>query len=245
VLAAVSVAFGAAVAACAPGGEGTGQPAAQSKAVWSNGGEILNKDLSETLLHQPAATEAIQRYADMWSKLSAIPNPADWKTFTQGHIGMVFGFRGMGPHFQTITDFELGMWHNPGGAAGTFSRSGPSGYGVVTGAKNKDEGWEFCKYYVGAAAQSILFTAGFNVPMTTRKEDMEAFRQDLAKWEREEVYVEAQDKRLRPMAPLPLKWREINAVFTREWNLIRTGDKSAQQSMTSVKGEIDAYLKEK
>lgn len=55
----------------------------------------------------------------------------------------------------------------------------------------------------------------------------------------------AQDKRQRPMAPLPLRWRKINAVWTREWNLIRSGEQSAQQSMTSVKREIDSYPKEK
>ncbi len=135
------------------------------------------------------------------------------------------------------------MWRVPSGPAGHFTRSGPSGYGVVTGAKHADEGWEFCKYYIGSAAQTILFSAGFNVPMTTRKEDMEAFRKDLAPWEKEDIYMEAQDKHLRPLAPLPVKWQDINAIFTREWNLIRMGQKSAQQSMTGVKSEIESLLK--
>jgi multiple sugar transport system substrate-binding protein len=213
--------------------------------IWANGGDIFNQDLSETRLHLPASAEAIQRYADMWTKLAAVPDGANWQHFAQGHIGMVFGFRGMGPLYRTIKDFELGMWHTPGGTAGKFTRSGPSGYGVVTGAKQPDEGWEFCKYYIGAAAQTILFSAGFNVPMTSRKEDLEAFRKDLAPWEREEVYLEAQDKRLRPMAPLPLKWREVNAIWNREWNLIRSGERAAQQAMTAARPEIDSLLKEK
>jgi ABC-type glycerol-3-phosphate transport system substrate-binding protein len=114
---------------------------------------------------------------------------------------------------------------------------------VVTGAKQPEAGWEYCKYYIGPGAQGILFSAGFNVPMTTRKEDMEAFRKDLAPWEREEIYIEAQDKTLRPMAPLPTKWQDINTIFTREWNLIRMGQKSAQQAMTGIKGEVDSLLK--
>ena len=104
--------------------------------------------------------------------------------------------------------------------------------------------WEFVKFYVGAAAQKILFSAGFNVPMTTRKEDLEAFRKDLAPWEREEVYLEAQDKRLRPMAPLPLKWRDFNVVWNREWTLIRDGQKTAQQAMTGARQEWTSLLKE-
>jgi multiple sugar transport system substrate-binding protein len=212
--------------------------------IWANGGEIMNKETTESRLHLPPATEALQSYADMWAKLRAVPDPANWQLFNQGHIGMVLGFRGMGPFFRTITDFELGMWHNPGGPAGTFTRSGPSGYGVVSGAKQGDLGWEFVKFYVGAAAQKILFSAGFNVPMTTRKEDLEAFRKDLAPWEREEVYLEAQDKRLRPMAPLPLKWRDFNVVWNREWTLIRDGQKTAQQAMTGARQELDSLLKE-
>jgi multiple sugar transport system substrate-binding protein len=211
--------------------------------IWANGGDIFNKELTESRLQLPQSAEAIQSYADMWTKLGGVADPADWRTFTQGHIGMVFGFRGMGPLFRTISDFELGMWHNPGGPAGTVTRSGPSGYGVVAGAKQPDYGWEFCRDYIGSGAQKILFSAGFNVPMTTRKEDLEAFRKDLAPWEREEVYLEAQDRRLRPMAPLPLKWREVNTVWNREWTLIRDGKKSAQQSMTEIKPELESLLK--
>ncbi|MBI3971143.1 MAG: extracellular solute-binding protein [Chloroflexi bacterium] len=211
--------------------------------MWCNGGGVLNATATESLLHLPKSTEALQSYADIWNKLNAVPTPAGWTNFTQGHIGMVFGFRGMGPLYRTIQDFELGIWHNPGGPAGKFTRSGPSGYGVVTGAKNSDEGWEFCKFYTGPVAQGILFTGGFNVPMTTRKEDMEAFRKDLAPWEREEVYMEAQDKRLRPLAPLPVKWADINTAFNREWALIRDGKKSAQQAMTEIRPEIEAALK--
>lgn len=211
--------------------------------IWANGGEFFNKELTETRLYLPAAAEAIQGYADMWAKLNATPPTGNWNNFPQGQIAMVFGFRGMGPLFRTIKDFDLGMWHNPGGPAGKFTRSGPSGYGVVTGAKQADEGWEFCKFYIGSVAQNILFSAGFNVPMTSRKEDMEAFRKDLAPWEKEEVYMEAQDKRLRPLAPLPVRWKEFNDVWGREWNLIRMGQKSAQQSMTGIKSEIDSLLK--
>jgi multiple sugar transport system substrate-binding protein len=212
--------------------------------IWANGGDIMNKELTESRLHLPASAEAIQGYADMWAKLKGTHPSGDWKTFVQGNTGMVFGFRGMGPLYRTIKDFELGMWHNPGGPAGKITRSGPSGYGVVTGAKQPEEGWEFVKYYVGPAAQRVLFSAGFNVPMTTRKEDLEAFRKDLAPWEREEVYLEAQDKRLRPMAPLPVKWRDFNTVWNREWALIRDGQKTAQHSMTASRPELDSLLKE-
>jgi multiple sugar transport system substrate-binding protein len=211
--------------------------------IWANGGDIFNKELTETRLHLPQSTEAIQTYADMWAKLNGTHPSGDWKNFVQGTTGMVYGFRGMGPLFRTIKDFELGMWHNPGGPAGKITRSGPSGYGVVSGAKHADEGWEFVKYYVGPAAQGILFSAGFNVPMTTRKEDLEAFRKDLAPWEKEDVYLEAQDKRLRPLAPLPMQWKAINDVWNREWNLIRGGQRSAQQSMIGAKPEIESLLK--
>jgi multiple sugar transport system substrate-binding protein len=212
--------------------------------VWANGGEFFTKELTETLLHQPAATEAIQTYADMWVKLNGVLPSANWQHFVNGQTGMVFGFRGMGPWFRTVKDFELGMWHNPSGPAGKVTRSGPSGYGVVKGAKHADWGWEFCKNYIGPVAQGILFSAGFNVPMTNRKEDMEAFRKDLAPWEHEDVYMEAQTTRLRPMAPLPLKWLDINTIWNREWTAIRGGQKTAQQAMTGAKQEIDSLLKQ-
>jgi ABC-type glycerol-3-phosphate transport system substrate-binding protein len=211
--------------------------------IWANGGEILSQDLTQCLLSTPQAAEGIQGYADMWVKLQGTHPSGDWKNFVQGTTGMVYGFRGMGPLFRTIKDFELGMWHNPSGPGGKITRSGPSGYGVVTGAKHADWGWEFCKNYVGAVAQNILFSAGFNVPMTSRKEDMDAFRKDLAPWEKEDVYMEAQTTRLRPLSPLPVKWLDVNTIWNREWNLIKGGQKTAQQSMTAIKPEIEALLK--
>ncbi len=41
--------------------------------IWANGGDIFNKELTETRLNLPQSAEAIQTYADMWLKLNAVP----------------------------------------------------------------------------------------------------------------------------------------------------------------------------
>ena len=64
--------------------------------IWANGGEIMNKETTESRLHLPPATEGLQSYADMWAKLRAVPDPANWQFFNQGHIGMVLRLPGHG-----------------------------------------------------------------------------------------------------------------------------------------------------
>jgi multiple sugar transport system substrate-binding protein len=212
--------------------------------IWCNGGEIFNKDLTESRLHTAPAVEAIQTYADLWAKYRAIHPSGNWIQFSEGTIGLVFGGRFMGPTFRQIKDIEVGMWHHPRGPAGAFTRNGPNGYGVVSGARNPAEAWEFVKFYSGPVAQVLLFSGGRNVPYTTRKEDLEAFRKSLAPWEREEVYLET-NRRLRPLAPLPAKWGEITRLFNDEWKLLIAGEKRAQQAMSEIRPQIDALLKEK
>jgi hypothetical protein len=56
--------------------------------------------------------------------------------------------------------------------------------------------------------------------------------------------MDAQDKRLRPMAPLPVKWQQVVAAWSREWALIRDGKKTAQQAMTEIRPEIESLLKQ-
>ncbi|MGH2351808.1 MAG: ABC transporter substrate-binding protein [Chloroflexota bacterium] len=211
--------------------------------IWCNGGEILNKELTESRLHTAPSAEAIQTYADLWARHKAIHPSGDWVRFQEGTIGLVFGGRFQGPTYRTIKDFEVGMWHHPRGPAGTFTRNGPNGYGVITGGQHPAEGWEFVKFYSGPVAQVLLFSGGRNVPATTRKEDLEAFRKSLAPWENEQVYLDA-TKRLRPLTPLPAKWGEINKLFGDEWKLLTAGEKQAQQAMTEIKPQLDALLKQ-
>jgi multiple sugar transport system substrate-binding protein len=160
-----------------------------------------------------------------------------------GRLGFLFGGRFWGPMLRQIKDFEVGMWHHPKGRAGRFHRNGPNGYGVVAGAKNPDEGWEFVKFYAGPGAQALLFTGGRNVPATSRKEDGEAFRKSLMPWEKEEVYLEA-TRNMKAVAPLPAKWGPMNEVYGSAWGEVLLGQREVKTALEDVNRQWEALMKE-
>jgi multiple sugar transport system substrate-binding protein len=223
-------------------------------AVWSNGGDLIDwQGHTKAYLTTPATLEVFQQQADLVLKHGVVPPPAEepifggsWgleKGFQMGRIGFLFGGRFWGPQLRPITDFEVGMWHHPKGRAGRFHRNGPNGYGVVSGAKQPEEGWEFVKFYAGPVAQALLFTGGRNVPITTRKEDLEAFRKSLMPWEREQVYLDT-NKNMRALAPQPAQWGEMNNVYGKAWSEVLLGQREVKAALEDVNRQWELLMRQ-
>ena len=227
--------------------------AMQASAVWSNGGDLIDwANHSRSALTTPATLEAFQIQADFTTKHRVVPPPAEeaefgggWdclKGFTTGRIAMFFGGRGWIPTLKTIRDFEVAMWHHPKGKAGRVHRDGPNGYGVVTGAKQTEEAWEFVKFYSGTTAQVLLVNGGRNVPTTTRKEDLDAFRKAVAPFEKPDVHLEAARGR-RALAPLPTKWGEMNRVYGDSWSQVLNGGVEVKPALEDLSRQWEQLLK--
>ena len=227
--------------------------AMQASAVWSNGGDLIDwAGHSRALLTTPATLEAFQLQADLTTRHRVVPPPAQeaelgggWdllRGFTTGRIAMFFGGRGWIPTLKTVRDFEVSMWHHPKGKAGRVHRDGPNGYGVVAGARQTEEAWELVKFYSGTAAQVLLINGGRNVPTTTRKEDLDAFRKAVAPFERADVHLEAARGR-RALAPLPAKWGEMNTVYGAAWSRVLEGEVEVKPALEDVARQWEQLLR--
>jgi ABC-type glycerol-3-phosphate transport system substrate-binding protein len=224
--------------------------------IWCQGGDVLDwKTHGKAFLNTGPTLEALQLQADLVTKYGVVPAPADeagfgspgsWGhevEFAQGKTGMLFGGRFWGPLVRQIQGFDVGMWHHPKGKAGRVHRNGPNGYGVLTGAKNPAGGWEWCKFFAGPTAQAVLFSGGRNVPITTRKEDLEGFRNSLTPWENGDVYLET-NTNMRAIAPLPAKWGDMSAVYGDAWSTVISGKAPVQTAMDDVNRQWEALLKQ-
>ena len=95
--------------------------------VYANGGEFVNKDATECLLHEPPAVDALQLLQDVRTRYRFMPQPADVQagaTFALGRVAMIeSGPFNIGNLRREAKDFT---WD-----AGPMPRPGPAGAAEV------------------------------------------------------------------------------------------------------------------
>ncbi|OQP24307.1 ABC transporter substrate-binding protein [Geobacillus zalihae] len=217
--------------------------------VWSNGGEVLNKDRTEFVLNSPEAVEALQFVADMTFKYHAAPDPkalqamsAD-QMFETGRVAMVFNGRWMVPTYRKLK-FDWDVAPIPVGKTGISTGwSGSVGYAINKKTKFPKEAFEVIRYLAGEEGQKIQTKLGFAIPTYKSLSNTDLFLQPGQKPEHAEVFIEAA-KNQRPgiwtLTPNN-KWLDmLNQKLADLWN----GKKSAKELMDSIKPGIDKALKE-
>jgi multiple sugar transport system substrate-binding protein len=123
-----------------------------STAIWGNGGGDLNEDQTKCLIGEPAATEAIQWWADLRCKHNVAPTPGQ---IPEG-MGNPF-FSGLAAMTQcgtwainTLlpTEFDWGIVSWPAGPKAHVSGSKPNANSIGSATKHTAESWEL-QYYLG------------------------------------------------------------------------------------------------
>ncbi len=216
--------------------------------LWEFGGDAWNKDLTESLVTLPGSLDALQYTADLYLKHRVIP--AAEESRGQGDMWMAgrVAFRLNAcrcdvPNWVNIKDFELSMAPLPKGRMGRITRDGPNAIGIIQGTKNLEAAWHFTKWFVSVEGQREFLMTRRSVPTRASIANSPAWREALLPWEKIEVYEESM-KRVRPMA-YPIRWNEINKVFTDAANEVIRGQKSPKQAMEEAKPAMDALLRER
>lgn len=130
--------------------------------VWANGGNVVDDLLNPTriTLHEPAAVEALEFYADMaWVDGSA---PQQWTTgsgaavpFTEGRAGLNQDGPWRMANFNANPNLVYGIVQSPMGKQRANLLSG-SIFFIPKGVPNPDLSWELLKFISSAEAQAIL-----------------------------------------------------------------------------------------
>jgi multiple sugar transport system substrate-binding protein len=211
--------------------------------IYANGGEVLNKERTELMLHTPQALEALQFVADWRAKhrVAATPDENkggtfDWKN---GKLGMNpgdLGIAGTATFSHDVYPFPM-----PSKAAGKPAVFWEHTYwSMSTGSKVPNAAWAYLKWLGGPDGSRIENEYGFSLTFIKGTEDayLKRFPALTAK-----VPLSALDYVVRAN-PYHAGWYEMMDVLQPQLDALLSGQKTAKEAITAAKPPIDALLKQ-
>lgn len=163
--------------------------------VWSNGGELVKRDLSGFDLDTPEASAALREFMLLRSAYGVIPTEEeveaqdDEARFMEGKSAMILSSRRSTPTFGTITGFEwdvapLPQFEQPAGILHSDA------YCITAGSDQKDTAWRFMEFALGPDGQRITARAGRTVPSLKEVATSDAFLDPDAKPGSSQVFLD-------------------------------------------------------
>ncbi len=219
--------------------------------IWSMGGDMLNKELTEVALDTPDALEAIQFQADLTHR-HGVSMDADTLRTTgwRGSGGAISAGRA-GMEIMTTdvvgllipTTFEKGMAPIPKGKGGRVVRGNPIGAHLVKGGKNPDAAWEFLTFMSGPDGAKVMLERHLTVPWLKSLLGSKEHERLLLPWESAAAYLESSNK-VRPTR-YPETFSDVNTIYAKAYTEVQTGQKPARQAIAESKTAMNQALKKK
>jgi len=217
--------------------------------VYSNGAELFNKELTESLFTEAKVVDSLQWMADLIHRHGAAPTRQVTQTekydtmFTAGRTAMVESLPGALNTYRAAQGFVFDVAPIPSGAGGARAcTGGGSGYGMFGGTKNEDAAWEFFKFIEGPEAQLAHARSGATFP--SRKSIQLHPEVAVAGRAPEHFKLFVDGQRYVRLDPQVSNWRDIEAAIDTELGPLWDGQRSAREAATAVKRIVDPMLKE-
>ncbi|MBI3973540.1 MAG: sugar ABC transporter substrate-binding protein [Chloroflexi bacterium] len=216
--------------------------------VHGNGGEFVNKDCIECLLHEAPAIEALQFLQDLRVKHRIWALRADTQqgaTFPLGRVGITESAPpGVGTLRREIQGFVWDATHVPRGKNGKYAASGGgTGQSVAGGTKYPDEAWELLKHLLNPEALHIeIVKDQLNMPARKSLANSKEYLNSGLPPRNLKVFVDGLPY-LRP-DPQTTNWDEISRALDQEMRPLWSGEKSPREVAMAVKRVVDPLLKQ-
>ena len=216
--------------------------------VHGNGGELVNRECTQCILHEPPAVEALQYLQDLRVRHKVWVTPPDVQqgaTFPLGRIAITESAPpSVGTMRRQAQGFTWDATHVPRGKNGKYAASGGgTGQAVHAGTPNKDEAWALLKFILSPEALFIeIVKDQLNMPGRKSQANSKEYLSSGQPPKNIKVFVDGLPF-LRP-DPQTTNWDEINAVLTTEMATLWSGDKSPREVAMAVKRGIDPLLQQ-
>jgi multiple sugar transport system substrate-binding protein len=214
--------------------------------VYANGGEFVDKDATECLLHEPAAVDALQLLQDVRTKYRCMPPPADVQagaTFALGRVAMIeSGPFNIGNLRRDAKDFTWDAGPMPRGRNGRYAATGGgAGQGIAPGSKHPEEAWALLKHVMSPdSIMTEIVREHLNMPGRKSLANSKEYLGSGLPPKNIKAFVDGLNA-LR-VDPQTTNWGEINAATVREIAPLWPGEKSARDVAFSIKRAVDTLL---
>jgi multiple sugar transport system substrate-binding protein len=219
--------------------------------IWPMGGDMFDKSLENSALDTPEALEAIQLQGDMTHRYGVSPDAEVLRqTGWRGSGGAIAAGRS-GMEIMTTdvvgllvpTTFEKGMAPMPKGKAGRVVRANVIGVHIMKGSKAPDAAWEYAAFQSGPDGAKLMLERHLTVPWLKSLSGSKEHAALLLPWESASAYAE-NTARVRP-TKYPGTFGEVNTLYSKAYNEVKAGTKTARQAMGEIKAQVNDLLKKK
>jgi len=211
--------------------------------LYQNGGAVLNDSLDQSVIHEPAAVEALKWIQDLMLVHKISPDPSvtaqqgTSAMFKAGQVGMAAYGHWLNPGLDADNKFQYGVAMLPKGKVNRNSFVSGAGYAVSKDTKHQDAAWELLKWMV--RPDIMIESTKLNAAVASRKS---VYESELFMSNPNNAAFIEQTKYMQPL-PVTTKWNEMFDVVKSEFQLIWTGKQTAQQGADAITAKVNKILK--
>lgn len=215
--------------------------------VYSNGGTMLNEDMTQFAMNSPQAVEALQDYvsyrqAGQAPSAEALQGQDSNAMFYTGRLAMsIVGSWNIKPFNDSITDFEYDLVPIPYAPTGnSICMIHGLGDTIDKAAKNPDASFKWVSYLGSKDGSTILGNTGTVIP--SRKDTAEVWFDPSFPPAHRSIYLTATDNAVfypNTVEPTAAEWQK---VITDQMTLIMEENKDVQVAMDEAAAAIDELL---
>lgn len=209
---------------------------------WQRGGDLINEDLTQSVLHSEENLEALNYLRDLMDVKKIAPSAATQETnpsyqfFTNGNAAMFYGgawlasteLRGVNFNWDVVTppvgEFEVNTM-----ALG--------GFAVTSSTKHKEESVKFLAWLAGKEGQEIKFEQGFaGLPTVNELLDSPIAIKGFEHPDNKDIQLHyiaesAENARVNPATE---HWQEFNVEANKELQLFWNGEQEAEETTKNI-----------
>jgi len=223
-----------------------------SATVWafSNGGNWFDRAFQPTksTIADPKLSAGVQFYADLANVHHVMPTVEQATTqagpdmFMAGRAAMALTGHWFYPAFSSTDGLNFDVAVFPVGPDGTTAKSdlGSTGLGIGSQTRYPKQAWEFVKFAVSPAEQSLIAESGLFVPVLQSVGQSDAFLKSHEKLKNTQVFIDAMSNSI----PLPITpiWNEFADIWGREMDAVFRGQETAAAAHATLEPQVNELL---
>jgi len=218
----------------------------QAMYIWGAGGDIWNKDQTETLINSPEAIDAWEHMASyVWNKwapapgdLQGVSGAAQWDRIMMADTARWSIKQASKDKLPAV---RICPWFTFANGKASV-RDATNAFSIHRKSNQKKEAWQYVKW-VTTEGHIMLIKLGWVTPLRKSLMEQSYWVDQLdPKWEDPETYKIAASN-VRVMVHPP-RISEIDKLIQAQWDRILLKEATPKEAMDSIKPQIDQILQE-
>ena len=215
--------------------------------LWSNGADVVSRDLRRVTLDEPAALETLQFIADAVLRHQVSPTSDELAAgggannlFFRGRLGIHHNGSNFVNQLRTSAKdlpFDVGV--SPRGKARRHTVAGGAGFAGASTSKNQEEAWALLKHLGGKASLDIGAREG-QMPTRRSVARSESFLDPTQPPKNRRVFLDAAENA--SPSPMVSNWFEVEAVINTALESILSGKSGVRDAVGEAKRQGDPLL---